>query len=93
MESFQVVIIRHLLNIEKLITAQGEKMALDFTKLEAEVTAAVALLAQLSAALKALSGSTSDVTTQAELDKLAGELDAAIAANQPPAPPAPTPAP
>ncbi len=70
-------------------------MALDFSKIEAEVAAntaavqaAVTLLGQLSTEVKALSTNTSDATTQAELDKLSGQIDAgnasltaAIAAN------------
>ncbi len=64
-------------------------MALDFTKLEASVaaqaaqTAAVAvsaqhaidLLNQISAQLKAISGASTDPATQAELDKVTGEID------------------
>ena len=58
-------------------------MALDFTVIQAKIdtnTAEIAqvgtLLGQLSAEIKTLSGSTSDATTQAELDKLSAQIDA-----------------
>jgi len=92
MESFQILVIRHLLNIENLIKSQGVSMALDFTKLESSVAAetaaaqanatstqhAIDLLNQISAELKVISG-LDPVAIQAEVDKLQAQVDAGVA--------------
>jgi uncharacterized membrane protein len=91
----QLIIISKL----NIIINQERTMAVDFTKIQAEVTnnttveqSVVALLAQLTAIIKAIPPS-NDAATQASLDQLTAALtandtalSAAVTANTPAAP-------
>lgn len=78
-----------------ILIKEVRQMALDFSKLDAQVTAAVSLLNQLAAQIAAIPPS-QDPVTQAHIDGLTSTLATAVAADTPTGPtggngsPAPT---